>query len=1449
MVDAKFKAIFDQGLLFMGITDLEGRLLELNQLTVDVCGFRREDVLGVPIWQSGWFNQIPGLAENVKNSVEQAAKGVTFRADIAYSWSDGSEHFANFILIPIKDTHGRVLFLSPIGFDITDRVKSATILKEKERLLRLISDGMPALISYVDKDLRYRSVNREWLNWFDRPAEAVVGKTVEEVLGETSWKVICTNIERALAGERVTLQRQLQHPDGSMRWLEVTYVPDADEAGSVVGFVAHAYDITRRKLAEDNLSLLNVSLEGQVVQRNQALRLGEEKLKLATEAGGIGVWDYDPATQELKWNNAMFTMHGARPQDFSGRYDAWASRLHPEDRAAAESALADAIAGVKDYALEFRIVWPDGQVRYIRAATYIFRDAEGKALHMTGTNVDITEIKCRQAGLAFLDELQKGIAPFATPDQIMSDVCRRTADYFNLTHCALVETNETSDFCKVIWDRNTSGAPNLKGEYRLSDYHTQQEREFLRRGSSLVLNDVYLNKELVNRKEVFESLHIRSMINTPYLAEGSWKFVLHCSRSKVSFWSAIDIELLQSLTPRIYLRLERARTEEALRISEARFRAVAENLGDGLVLTNLDDVILDVNPRLLAMTGYERHDVIGRRGIDIFLSPTEAKRMQANNRARTEGKTDIYEMELRRKDDSVFGVEITGAPLRDAYGVIFGTVGVVRDITQRRATADALIRSEAMSRSILNALPSHIAVLDDSGTIVAVNAAWMRYYENHGGDDSQMAGIGQNYLTVCDRVLGGERAKAEEAAAGVRAVLRSEISQFEMEYECHAPSELAWFLMACTPMAAPYKGVVVSHRDITARKLAELARAEAERHYRILFDHAGVGVAELDSNTGRFLRVNQKNLKILGYTEAEMLALTFMDVTYLDDLAQDVANMERMLTGESRGFAMEKRLLRKNKSLIWVNLNVSPLWSPGEEPSTHIAVVEDITERKCAELELQRIQGQWRAVMESMTEGLVIGTMDGDLVYWNRAAIHIFGYSSLADLQRNLSDFATQYELSTLEGQILTVEQWPVSRVLRRERLVELELNVRRLDRSSEQVISYSGEIVRDPAGTELAFLTFNDITERKRADKKFHDSQQRLDLALSGTDAGVWDWNVQTGAVTYDKRWTGMLGYTVNEVEMEYGFWEKSVHPEDLPWVLEQLNAHLTGKNPDYRVEHRLKHKDGSWVWIQATGRVVEWSADGKPFRACGTHLNITGRKQMETALIASEKLAVTGRLAAGIAHEINNPLNGIKNCFRLVKDALPEDNSVQRYAGLIDREIDRMATVVRRMFTLYRPGKTVSKEFDVNDLVQDMAELAKSSVDVRNQRINTLRPEFKVTVFLPEAILSEVLHNLIQNAMDASPIGGEVRISYSVIDEKLLLTVADDGAGIPEAQRNHIFEPFFTTKENTSRSGMGMGLALVRANVELLQGRIWFDSKPGAGATFFVELPQRIESVMAKS
>jgi len=229
----------------------------------------------------------------------------------------------------------------------------------------------------------------------------------------------------------------------------------------------------------------------------------------------------------------------------------------------------------------------------------------------------------------------------------------------------------------------------------------------------------------------------------------------------------------------------------------------------------------------------------------------------------------------------------------------------------------------------------------------------------------------------------------------------------------------------------------------------------------------------------------------------------------------------------------------------------------------------------------------------------------------------------------------------------------------------------------------------------------------------------------------------------------------------------------------------------------------------------------------------------ELEQQRVEIEKWVATGHLAAQVAHEINNPLAGIKNSLLLVKDAVSRDHPYYPYLGRIEREIDRIARIVRQVFDLYRPQEESKAEFSIEKTIQDVVSLLAEDA----QRYN-VQFDLKVApaiLKIPENSVRQVLFNILKNAIEVSPSNGGVRVEMEAGERFFGIRISDEGPGIPAEMRPHIFKPFFTTKRGGQR-GMGLGLSISNDIVQALGGDIGFESEPGQGTVFKINLPWRM-------
>jgi PAS domain S-box-containing protein len=406
------------------------------------------------------------------------------------------------------------------------------------------------------------------------------------------------------------------------------------------------------------------------------------------------------------------------------------------------------------------------------------------------------------------------------------------------------------------------------------------------------------------------------------------------------------------------------------------------------------------------------------------------------------------------------------------------------------------------------------------------------------------------------------------------------------------------------------------------------------------------------------------------------------------------------------------------------------------------------------------------------------------------------------------------------------------------------------------------GTSVRDAQGRSVRWAgSVRDIDEQKRTEEALRLSEERYQLAVAGSNEGLWDWDLKTDMIFQSARAQELMFAQAGEPLRSRAEWLSigEYHPEDLPKVQRAIVSHLSGKSPTYTIEFRLRHYTGHWHWYRQRGIAVR-DETGRAYRMAGSIEDITTRKDAEAArenlegqLRQAQKLEAIGTLAGGIAHDFNNILSAILGYGELAAKDAPEGSAQRRHIDAAMNAGLRAKSLVERILAFSRSGMGERVPVHVQSVVAEALDGIAASLPAGVRLMRTLRAGDAGVLGDPTQI-HQVVMNLCANAVQAIRTEGTITVTADVQDidaprvvdtstlpagTYLRLEVSDNGSGIEPQVLERIFDPFFTTKE--VGVGTGLGLSLVHGIVTDLGGGIAVQSRVGEGSVFTVYLPSR--------
>lgn len=866
---------------------------------------------------------------------------------------------------------------------------------------------------------------------------------------------------------------------------------------------------------------------------------------------------------------------------------------------------------------------------------------------------------------------------------------------------------------------------------------------------------------------------------------------------------------------------------------------------------------------------------------------------------------------------------------------------------------------------LINAMHEGVVLQDQNGTIINFNPAAL---EILGLSEAQL--LERDSLDPRWKAIRPDGSPFPGELHPAMQVIKTGIEQKDVIMGIVAPGRgLRWIRINSLPMkSADGVCALTTFQDITS--LME-QKSLFESYSRGLDSQAIIAKTD---RAGRITYVNDMFCKISEYSIAELLGRNH---SILNSGFHSREFFKNLWTTISSGRVWRGEILNKAKSgrAYWVDTIISPLLDSAGKVVEYIAFRYDITTRKETEFELAQREEKLRLIFEQSNDAVMtLEPPSWRFTSANPAAIKMFEVANVEEfIARGPWNFSPECQP---DGQ---------SSAEKAQKMIEEAMRNGSNFFDWTHATSSGKKIpctvllsrIQEHSRTYL-YAVVRDVSLEKSLETELVKTNKYLDLALEGAGLGIWDWDLRDNSVRFDRRWAEMIGLDFHSIEMQLSTWESRVHPEDLAACYRDIKAYMEGRTDLYENTHRMRHSDGSWVYILDRGRFSDWDEEGKPIRFTGTHLDITqskisaenrlkelgdmlsstpsclkiinksgellhmnqqgldlieadsfqevfranvydlveeshraafisfnqricagaketlvfeiiglkgARRWMETYAapyklpngefghiaitndisqrIQAEneilkqkavaqyqaKMASIGVLAAGVGHEINNPLMIAKGYLNAALESLDHDpdptERVIQQLKKVDYAVNRIAKIVKGLRSFSRADSSIAS-FCPTDSVDESLNLISEIYEKDGIKIFAdIPPECRTTTSHGnQGKLQQVLMNLISNARDAVEEKSEKRIDIGVRNcaDGIVISIADNGCGITKDISEKIFDPFFTTKP--VNKGTGLGLTLSYQFVKEMNGNLTFKSELGKGTTFLITLPAMVKS-----
>ncbi|NHN24249.1 PAS domain S-box protein [Flavobacterium jejuense] len=641
----------------------------------------------------------------------------------------------------------------------------------------------------------------------------------------------------------------------------------------------------------------------------------------------------------------------------------------------------------------------------------------------------------------------------------------------------------------------------------------------------------------------------------------------------------------------------------------------------------------------------------------------------------------------------------------------------------------------------------------------------------------------------------------------------------------------------------------------------------SELKFKTIFEQAAIGIANVDSSTGKFIEINEKFCKLLGYTENEMKDKDFQSITHPEDLDKDLELLEKINHGAIQQYSMEKRYFTKEGKLIWVNLTVAPLLINNSKEFTLISIVEDITLKKETEKLIKKSENHFKSLFEDSPLPLreedfskvklyleKLNLMDKDSDYVNnylnqnrsqveeaysliklnnanKACLNLYKVDSINDLIPTKSALFNVKSFLDFKNQLIAItqgkKQYALDTVIRTSddelRNIDLRWNIiRGYEKSLSRVI-----------------VSNEDITDRKINEQIRVNSQKRIESLINTIDGIVWECDAITFEFTFiSKKVENILGYTAEEWLSNRTFWKDHIYHEDRENVI-NFCSEKTNNNLDHDFEYRMIAKDGSVIWLRDIVNVV--SNNNKAVSLRGIMINITKNKEIEKDLnnsfnLVSEQNKRLLNFSYIVSHNLRSHTSNISSLIGLIETTENKEEREEMLGLLksVSNSLNDTMTNLNEVVNIQTNLSLSIEKINLVNYVEVTLKVLSNNIKSNDVTIINEIPN-DIEINYNPAYMESILFNIISNGIRYSHKERKsiITIKYQIEKERKFIEISDNGIGIDlEKNKDKIFGMYKTFSANNDSKGIG--LFITKYQIEAMGGSITVESELNIGTTF---------------